>query len=605
MLRVQVFAGDSFLATDDSTPRRTISKMDYLRAEMKRAKEGFGRVDGFVRAQASAAAQAPKVREDVKNARTQAADAKAENLTRLRSATSPDTAVAAPAPAREDSPGVAVLRREIVAVKGQPNLLEAFETIIKAAEKQRKRAAHHGGSSAAGHLPHQVFGGPSGTGKSSSVEVLAKVLASPEVALLKKPSVVTLNKDTDLSKVKGDNQPQKIRAFFEKAKGGILFLDEVHRRPKEFAQALLTPLEDFKGKVMVIIAGYDESVRKWLRDSDPGLPSRFPGRVEFLKLSVDTLVEIGMAELAKGDYSLDPSARDTFRRVTEHVSARAEPCDLPLNARGVQYAVSDMILKHDVRDDLDDTDVCIRAEDILAACPFAASPPPAATASPHAPSPAGEGRDGSTSSVPAPAAAPASSEAAPSSDASRATHKSPLAPAAAAEAAAGGARRSSRPSPQASERAAVAGPSTADAPADASDSEEAPLSEQARTDTAPSKSAAPTPAASRKRKAESGDAQAETTIVLNAIDAHYVPKAGGTAIAVMDFLRQLLPDLTGTVKSDVEAAQRVAKGLRETLQKAIDIVNKERGVNTTMYQDENGKWPISGFARLPPRAAVR
>ena len=48
---------------------------------------------------------------------------------------------AAPAPA-ELSAGVALLRREMVAVKGQPNLVEAFETIIKAAEKQRKRAAH-------------------------------------------------------------------------------------------------------------------------------------------------------------------------------------------------------------------------------------------------------------------------------------------------------------------------------------------------------------------------------------------------------------------------------------------------------------------------------
>merc|ERR1719263_775138 len=131
----------------------------------------------------------------------------------------------------------------------------------------------HGGSSAAGCLEHQVFGGPSGTGKSSSVKVLAEVLASPEVALLKKPSVVTLNKDTDLSKARGDTQPQKIRSFFEKAQGGILFLDEVHRRPKEFAQALLTPLEEFQGKVMVIIAGYDENVRNWFRDGDPGLPS--------------------------------------------------------------------------------------------------------------------------------------------------------------------------------------------------------------------------------------------------------------------------------------------------------------------------------------------
>ena len=93
--------------------------------------------------------------------------------------------------------------------------------------------------------------------------------------------------------------------------------------------------------------------------------------------------------------------------------------------------------------------------------------------------------------------------------------------------------------------------------------------------------------------------------MLNAIDAHYVPKAGGTAIAVMDFLKQLLPNLTGTVKYEVEAAVRLSKGPRETLRKAIDIVNRERGVNTTMYQDVNRKWLISGFARLPPRAAVR
>ena len=486
------------------------------------------------------------------------------------------------------SPGVALLRREMDArpIKGQPALQETFEEVIKAAEKQRRRAAAHpGSSSAARHQqspPHHVFGGPPGTGKSSSVEVLAKVLAAPEVALLTKPIVVTLNKDTDLSKDRR-TQPQIIRSYFEKAEGGILFLDEVHQRNPKFGQALLTPLQDFQGKVMVIIAGYDEKVRAWLLEADTGLPSRFDCRVEFKNLSTDTLVEIGERRMVDPEkyptpFSLHSSARDMFRRVMEHVSLRVEPCDLPLNARGARIAVDTMIRKHDQRDDLEDKDVCITTNDILLACPFANSPLPVAAASPHAPTAADEGRDGSP---PAPAAA-------------------------AAQAATGSACRSSRSSPQASERAAVAGPSTADAPAAASDSEDSPLSERART---PSKSAAPAPAASRKRKAESGDAKQrscspETTIVLAAIDAHYVTKEGGTAIAVMDFLRQLLPNLTGTVKSEVEDAQRASKGLRETLQKAIEIV-KERGVNTTMYQDSNSKWLVSGFALLPPRAAVQ
>lgn len=560
MLCVQVFADDSFCATTSSSPRRTISTMDDLRAEMERAKAGFARAEAAARARTSAAAQAPQIREVVKKVRTQAAEAKTENLTRLRSASA---AAAAPAPAqRQPSPGVALLRRKMAAVKGQPNLLGAFEEIIKAAEKQRKRAARHGGSSAAECLEHQVFGGPSGTGKSSSVKVLAEVLASPEVALLQNSSVVTLNKDTDLSKAKGATQPQKIRSFFEKAVGGILFLDEVHNRQSDFAKALLTPLEDFRGKVMVIIAGYGDKVRKWLRDADPGLPSRFNDRVEFLPLSTDTLVEIGEDRLVDpkqypSPFSLDSSdsldsldsARAVFRRVMAHVSARTEPCAEPLNARGAKIAVDAMIRKHEARDDLDDLDMCITTKDILDACPFAASPPPAATASQHAPTAAHEGHDRTTSGV---------------------------------------------------------STSTADAPAAASDSEDSPLSERARM---PSKSAAPAPAASRKRKAESGDARQrscspETTIVLAAIDAHYVHEEGGTAIAVMDFLRQLLPNLTGTVKSEVVDAQRASKGLRETLQKAIEIL-KERGVNTTMYQDSNSKWLVSGFALLPPRAAVQ
>ena len=389
--------------------------------------------------------------------------------------------------------------------------------------------------------------------------------------------------------------------------GGILFLDEVHRRPKEFAQALLTPLEDFQGKVMVIIAGYDEKVRKWLRDCDPGLPSRFPRRVEFLPLSADTLVEIGMDRMVDPEeysvpYSLDPSARDVFRRVMEHVSARAEPCDLPLNGRGAIFAVDDMIRKHDARPGLDDEDMCITTKDILDACPFA---DPAAAASQHAPATADEGRDGSTSGVSTAAPASTSNEAAASLDASRAQRKGKRAPTPATEAATGG---SPRRSSQASSSLASAGPSSADATARAtsgskeapSDSEEAPLSGWSRRQPAPSKPAAPASGKRKRDEAESSEARAEdelpalSHVLANAIvtlcklDEHADP------IPALDFIKKLAPHVNHKyLRETLLGCKRTTPVIQQMLKAAFDAINDGKSSIVRLVV-ENKTWYVSG-----------
>jgi hypothetical protein len=128
--------------------------------------------------------------------------------------------------------------------------------------------------------------------------------------------------------------------------------------------------------------------------------------------------------------------------------------------------------------------------------------------------------------------------------------------------------------------------------------EEASLSNRVRTDTAPSKSAAPASVSSRKRKAESGDASAEVTeavtVILTTIDTLYTLKKGGALIAAWDLLQSLLPSLTGPVQSSVRKAQKLGKTLVAWLDCAVNLM-KDRGDHVTLDKDYNDKLWIQGL----------
>ena len=493
-------------------------------------------------------------------------------------------AAAAPAPA-QPSHGVALLRRKMAVVKGQPNLLGTLETIVKATEKRRRRAEKGGASSSTQQTNlNMVFYGPPGTGKTSTVKVLAEVFAAQEVGLLESSKVTELNKETDLDALIGRgstklNLAQKVGKLFEQTQGATLFLDEVHQRGQAFAKDLLPLLSKYEGKVMVVIAGYYDDVDNWLRTSDPGMMSRFPraGFVTFKSLPIDSLVEIGMATLVKRGYSLHPSAHDTFRRVMRGVCAR-EP---PENARGADNEVDTMTTAHEARDDLDDEDMCITTKDILDACPFAA------TALQHAPT-----------------AADASGEAAAVAAAEQAA--AAAAPAAAGEAAAGGApRRSSTASSRTS--STPAGPSSAGAPAAAtSGSEETPSgSEEApRLGPAPSKSAVPASSGKRKRgEAQSGEARAEVELPAVSHEASCLAQVivqrydldknavRMTALALVKDMAGRVPEALG---AKLDGITRVARNMRTLLKEAVDAINKGKdGIVRLIIENET--WYVDGL----------
>jgi len=216
-------------------------------------------------------------------------------------------------------------------------------------------------------------------------------------------------------------------------------------------------------------------VEEWLQ-KDPGMPGRFPvlNRVEFQKLSVDTLVEIGIDTLKGRSYHLAGSgacdgddggnggggsgsgdggnggcdggnggsssgagdggvgyadATTAMHACAQVIYDRKEGGSFPLNARGMIDAATAMIDKHSIRLKEDAVhDSSITAEDIFTACPAVKtymSNASAASSSADASLSSGNGADGADGS---PSASGRKKRMRDASDHSNAARKRPAAP---------------------------------------------------------------------------------------------------------------------------------------------------------------------------------
>ena len=74
-------------------------------------------------------------------------------------------------------------------------------------------------------------------------------------------------------------------------------------------------MEEHRGKIVVIVAGYPKEMEKFL-DSNPGLRSRFDTAIQFDDYSVKELMQIFEALLVENQYDITDGAR---RAVVRHL----------------------------------------------------------------------------------------------------------------------------------------------------------------------------------------------------------------------------------------------------------------------------------------------
>lgn len=172
------------------------------------------------------------------------------------------------------------------------------------------------------------------------------------MGFLAKPEVHECSATDLVGQYVGHTGP-KTSALFEKALGQVLFIDEAYRLGEgRFAQeavdemvGLLTQ-ERFKGKIVVILAGYDQDINRLLTVNS-GLASRFPEVVPFSHFSPPTCLEILRRKLEQGKVTLSALLNPTGAEYRCLLEVQEELVTLSSwgNARDMETLAKQMIGK--------------------------------------------------------------------------------------------------------------------------------------------------------------------------------------------------------------------------------------------------------------------
>ncbi|QKG20723.1 AAA family ATPase [Actinomadura verrucosospora] len=169
---------------------------------------------------------------------------------------------------------------------------------------------------------HMVFMGNPGTAKTTIARLVAAVYA--RLGLLSSGHLVEVTRADLVAEFIGQTAP-RVRAAVERALGGVLFIDEAYALTSagggdqrdfghEAIAELLRLMEEHRADLVVIVAGYDAEMERFLR-SNPGLESRFPQILRFPDYSDDELVTIFELMAATAGLALDPGVPGALRRL--------------------------------------------------------------------------------------------------------------------------------------------------------------------------------------------------------------------------------------------------------------------------------------------------
>ena len=144
---------------------------------------------------------------------------------------------------------------------------------------------------------HMAFTGRPGTGKTSVAGKIGLVLRN--LGYLTKGHITNVTREDLVGQYVGHTAP-KTKEQLNKARGGILFMDEAHHLYKpdnerdygsEAIELLLQVMENQRDDLILVFSGAKAKIDGFF-NSNPGISSRIGNHVDFLDYNVDELVNI-------------------------------------------------------------------------------------------------------------------------------------------------------------------------------------------------------------------------------------------------------------------------------------------------------------------------
>lgn len=239
------------------------------------------------------------------------------------------------------------LMDELNALVGLKSVKDKVNDLIIYQKVQKLRRAN--GLYSAKSTLHLAFLGNPGTGKTTVARIVGRIYK--QIGLLSKGHFVEVSR-TDLIAGYQGQTALKVKKVIEKAKGGVLFIDEAYSITendhsdsygRECLTELTKALEDYRDDLVVIVAGYTEPMQKFF-ESNPGLKSRFNTFIQFEDYTADELEDILVSMCTNNNYELSKEAKVKLKTYLINQIETKE--DNFANGRMVRNLYEDLVMNH-------------------------------------------------------------------------------------------------------------------------------------------------------------------------------------------------------------------------------------------------------------------